>query len=80
MASISIRGLDDEVRERLRARAAEHGRSMEAEARAILTEVVIGPSERGLAQALRARFSGLGGVVLQLPRRSEPPRAADFFG
>lgn len=78
MASISIRGLDEEVRERLRARAAEHGRSMEAEARAILTEVVTGPSERGLAQALRARFSGLGGVDLQLPRRSEPPRAADF--
>jgi plasmid stability protein len=78
MASISIRGLDEEVRERLRVRAAEHGRSMEAEVRAILTEVVTGRSEGGLAQALRARFSELGGVDLELPRRTEPPRAVSL--
>ena len=34
MAAISIRDLDDEVRERLRVRAAQHGRSTEAEIRA----------------------------------------------
>jgi plasmid stability protein len=38
MATLSIRSLPDEVHHRLRGRAAEHGRSMEAEARAILTE------------------------------------------
>ena len=31
MASITIRNLDDEVRTRLRVRAAEHNRSMEEE-------------------------------------------------
>lgn len=36
MASITIRNLDDEVKRRLRVRAAEHGRSMEEEAREIL--------------------------------------------
>lgn len=36
MATLLIRNLDDRVRDELRTRAAEHGRSMEAEARAIL--------------------------------------------
>ena len=36
MASITIRNLDDGVKTRLRIRAAEHGRSMEEEARVIL--------------------------------------------
>lgn len=37
MAVVNIRNLPDEVRDRLRVRAARAGRSMEAEARAILT-------------------------------------------
>lgn len=40
MASITVRELDPEVKERLRRRAAAHGRSMEAEARAILSDAV----------------------------------------
>lgn len=40
MAGITIRDLDPDVKERLRRRAAAHGRSMEAEARSILSEAV----------------------------------------
>ena len=40
MTAISIRNLDPEVKARLRVRAAEHGRSMEAEIRAILVDAV----------------------------------------
>ena len=40
MASITIRNLDDGIKRRLRVRAAEHGRSMEEEAREILRQVV----------------------------------------
>ncbi len=36
MASITIRNLDDDIKHLLRVRAAEHGRSMEEEARDIL--------------------------------------------
>ena len=36
MATLTIRNLDQAVKERLRVRAAEHGHSMEAEARRIL--------------------------------------------
>lgn len=77
MAAVSIRDLDDEVRERLRVRAAQHGRSMEAEIRAILHDVVSEPTDSiGLAQALLDRFGGTGGVDLELPARTEAPRAA----
>ena len=40
MASITIRNLDDTLKRRLRIRAAEHGRSMEEEAREILRSAV----------------------------------------
>ena len=40
MASITIRNLDDDVKTRLRVRAAGNGRSMEEEARLILRAVV----------------------------------------
>ncbi|MCY3634023.1 MAG: plasmid stabilization protein [bacterium] len=78
MASITIRNLDDEVKIRLRIRAASHGRSMEEEARLILRDAVeqdVGPVD--LAAAIRKRFADLGGVELELPSREampEPPR------
>ena len=40
MATLSIRKLPEQVHHRLRLRAAQHGRSMEAEARAILSETL----------------------------------------
>ena len=51
MAVMTIRGIDEEVRDRLRIRAAQHGRSMEAEARAILTAAV-SPVEASLLDSL----------------------------
>ena len=79
MAAVSIRNLDDTVRERLRVRAAAHGRSMEAEMRAILVEAVREPGDgMGLLEALADRFGELGGVDLDVPPRSAAPRAVDF--
>lgn len=81
MAAVSVRDLDESVRDRLRIRAAQHGRSMEAEIRAILTDAVTSTTVRtGLAQAILTRFGDLGGVELDLPTRSEAPRAADMSG
>jgi plasmid stability protein len=76
---LSVRGLDDEVRERLRIRAARHGRSMEAEIRAILVDAVREPVPAAdLFTALLERFGEIGGVELELPVRATPPRAADL--
>jgi len=75
MASITIRNLDEDIKQRLRVRAAEHGRSMEEEARHILRQVMDESAPpRDLAAAIRARIAPLGGVEIELPAR-EPMRA-----
>lgn len=43
MADIVLRNLDDELKQRLRERAARHGRSMSAELRAIVAEALVQP-------------------------------------
>lgn len=79
MAAVSVRDLDDEVKERLRIRAAENGRSMEAEIRAILVASVTEPRPTdGLFLTLVHRFGALGGVEFDLPPRATPTRAADL--
>jgi len=81
MSSITIRNLDPAVKERLRIRAAQHGRSMEAEARSILQSTLKEPERlpaRNLYERIRARFEPLGGADdLELPPRlpgRDPPR------
>lgn len=79
MSTLTIRGLDDETHARLRVQAAQHGHSMEAEVRAILQAAVAPPPPtRGLGSRIHARFAGLNEPELELPARSELPRAADF--
>jgi antitoxin FitA len=79
MASITIRNLDEQTKERLRVRAAHRRRSMEDEARNILRAAVAedAVTPRNLAEAIRRRFQPLGGVELRLPARDrmrEPPK------
>ena len=79
MASITVRNLDDDVKRRLRIRAAENGRSMEQEARDILRSALEQEPSLGkdLASAVRSRFAPFGGVELELPPREpmrEPPQ------
>ncbi|MGH3319227.1 MAG: FitA-like ribbon-helix-helix domain-containing protein [Streptosporangiaceae bacterium] len=80
MATLTVRGLDDETRDRLRVRAAQHGRSMEAEVRAILHDLLPSPTPSyGLGSRIHDRFAAIGGADdLELPRRSETPRAPAF--
>ena len=79
MASITIRNLDDDVKSRLRMRAAGHRRSMEEEARLILAEAVERETvpAKGLGTIIHELFKPYGGVELELPPREparEPPR------
>ena len=75
MASITIRNLDDDVKTRLRVRAAENGRSMEEEVRVILREALGRENvpAKGLGTAIHELFKPFGGVELELPAR-EPMR------
>lgn len=82
VASITIRNLDDDVKTRLRVRAADNDRSMEMEeeARLILHDAVgRGPDRRDLASVVRAHFGPDNGVDLELPPRGpgRPPPSLD---
>lgn len=74
MASLTIRNLDDDLKQRLSVRAAVHGHSMEEEARRILRNALAEPAApRNLAAAIHARMAPLGGVDLEIEPR-EPMR------
>jgi plasmid stability protein len=77
VASLTIRDLDHQTKERLRVRAARRQRSMEEEARHILREAVAHEDATpiNLAEAIGKRFRGLG-AELEIPEREplrEPP-------
>ena len=79
MARITIRDLDDDVKTRLRVRAARNGRSTEKKIRQILLDAVEGkPCSRNLAEAVRALMTPLGGVELELPPRGRAREPTSF--
>ena len=75
MASLTIRNLEEGVKNRLRMRAASRGRSMEDEARHILRAALgkASPRQPGLGERIRERFAALGDVRLPIATR-EPVR------
>ena len=79
MASIVIRGLDQSVKDQLAAQAKEHGRSMEAEARDILTKATQRPN---VGLALFRAAQEVGGIEdledLPVPGRTDIARVADL--
>ncbi|MCW1243840.1 plasmid stabilization protein [Pseudomonas sp. SAICEU22] len=79
MASITIRNLDDQIKEQLRIAAAHNGHSMEEEARLILGKALASVDRAGgLGSRIRNRFSASGGVELDFPSRQEKAKAADL--
>ena len=78
MAALTIRNLSDETHRALKARAAAHHRSTEAEVRAILDEAV-SPAERVLLGSLLATIGReAGGVELDIPRDTTSREPLDF--
>jgi antitoxin FitA len=75
VATLTIRDVDDELRIKLRVRAAEKGHSMAAEVREILRNALAVPTTNDrLGSRIQQRFSDIGGVELALPPRDELPR------
>jgi antitoxin FitA len=62
MAQLVVRSLDDDVKERLRERAQQHGHSLEEEVRQILRAAVASDEEppRRLGTWFAERFRGVG--------------------
>lgn len=84
MATMTIRNLDDDLKARLRLRAAQHGQSMEEEVRSILRLALSTPPEANtgaaLVKAIRARVERFGGIELELPVREPMREPPDFSG
>ncbi|MBN9242999.1 MAG: plasmid stabilization protein [Mesorhizobium sp.] len=87
MASLTIRNLDDEIKQGLRYRAATNGVSMEQEARAILRDAIRSPEkarqreepEENWYQSLRQLVEPYGGFELDIPPRSKSMREPPSF-
>lgn len=66
MAQLLVRDIEEDIKERLRLRAARHGVSMEEEIRGILRDAVLRDTtgaqtaNRGLGSEISAAFTGLG--------------------
>lgn len=84
MATLTIRNLDDSVKQALRERAARHGVSMEEEARIVLRQGMLG-EDKAMAAAhgtfydrVRAVVEPIGGIELEVPQRQLADRPVPF--
>ena len=76
MSSVTVRNLPDATHRALKLRAAQHGRSTEAEIRNILESAVL--PKLGIGTELAAIGRGLGGVDLDFGRDATPVDMARF--
>ncbi|MDV6011915.1 FitA-like ribbon-helix-helix domain-containing protein [Haloechinothrix sp. LS1_15] len=79
MATLTIRDVDDDLKDKLRVRAARHGRSMEAEVRSIVRAALTKQHpEAGMGNRIRRRFADVPDAEIDVPSRAERPRAAEL--
>jgi plasmid stability protein len=76
MAAVTVRNLPEATHRALKLRAAQHGRSTEAEIRAILESAV--QPRLGMGASLLAIGQELGGAELTYRRDKKPVDAAAF--
>lgn len=74
MAALTIRNVDDALRNQLRIRAAQHGVSMEEEARRILRDALTraGTAPTPMGQRLLSRFGGTASISFTPPLHGRP--------
>lgn len=80
MATLTIRKLDDSIKNSLRIQAANHGHSMEEEVRRILRQALLpGGKTYKLGARINRYFKKAGSVDESIiPPRSRPRSAPDF--
>ena len=77
MPDLLVRGVDDDLVQALKKRAGAHGRSQEAELRAILAAALLSPPRRNLAELLAAMPDV--GVDGDFRRLDDQSAVADVF-
>lgn len=84
MASLTVRNIEEETKQKLRLRAARHGKSLEEEVRMILRSAATDLSEptarhTNLYDAIRELVEPYGGFEIDLPERSKSTRDPPKF-
>jgi plasmid stability protein len=78
MADLFVRGLDEDLVRALKARAAAHGRSVEAEGRDILRQELMKPRRHPLAEVLASMPDvGTDADFERVQSNAEPPHVLD---
>ena len=82
MATLTIRKLDSSIKESLRIQAAQHGISMEEEARRLLRQALIPDAQPNqLGSKIHRHFLQAGSVDKNIiSQRSMPRKSPDFSG
>lgn len=78
MAAVNVRNISAETHRALKARAAQHGRSTEAEIRTILEAAVRPDGRIKVGSELAAFGRRFGGLDLAISRDKSPARHATF--
>lgn len=80
MPTITIRNIDESLKNRLRISAARNGCSMEEEVRRILRRNLMPKTpQKGMGSWIHQRFRDIGLADLPLPARSLPRQRDDLF-
>lgn len=77
MATLTIRQVDERTHARLRTLAAAHGRSVEAEVRALI-DAAVGRPDKNILMAVHDVAYPEGGVKLSIPTRDPAGEPVDF--
>lgn len=82
MANLTVRNVEEDTKQRLRLRAARHGRSMEEEVRSILRDAAATPQARmratNLYEDIRELVAPHGGFDIPVPDRRSAARPIPF--
>lgn len=78
MAVVTVRNLPEETHRALKLRAAQHGRSTEAEIREILEQQVRPKARVKIGSELAAFGKRFNGIDLKIKRDQTPTEPADF--
>jgi len=78
MAAVTVRNLPEETHRALKLRAAQHGRSTEAEIREILEEAIRPKDRIKVGSELAAFGRRFGGLDLDIERDRTPAKPAKF--
>jgi plasmid stability protein len=78
LAVVTVRNLPEETHRALKVRAAQHGRSTEAEIRKILEEAVRPDARVKIGSELAAFGKRFGGIDIEVDGDQEPTEPASF--